>query len=255
MNKVELLALVKRVEPRRKLGQNFLIEPKVLETIAARVSGDVLEIGCGPGNLTWFLARRAERVVAVEVDAAAIEVARTVVPGARFLHDDAVRAIPKLTGAFTVVSNLPYSAYREILLALLEAPFEIRAMILTVQRDVYDKIAAKPGTKEYGALSVVCQTLCNVKRVALAPRGMFWPPPRVDSVVFELTPQRRAAGVREVERRLRRIFSFRGRKLRHALPEAPPELSDARVEALAPGVLYELAAKPPGAGAPGLPER
>lgn len=243
MTKAELLALAKRVKPRKELGQNFLIEPRLLETIAARVSGDVLEIGCGPGNLTWFLARKAEHVVAIDVDEAAIQVARTVVPGARFIHEDAAEAIPKLTGAFIVVSNMPYSAYYDILLALLEAPFEIRTMILMLQRDVYDKIAAKPGTKEYGALSVVCQALCDVKKVAPAPRGMFWPPPRVDSMVFELTPKRRGAEVREVEKRLRKIFSFRGRKLKHALPEAPPELADERVEAPAPEVLFDLAAR------------
>lgn len=186
---------------RRALGQHFLRDAGVACTIAdlARLGRDDLcvEIGPGAGALTFLLAERAGRLLALEVDTAlvvALKPRLAPLPHAEVREADARRfdysALPGLrpapAGRVVVVGNLPYSAAKPILARLVEARTAISEMVLTLQKEVAERVAAGPGSKRYGSLSVLTQLYCDVRLAATIPPGAFRPPPKVDSAVVHL---------------------------------------------------------------------
>ena len=183
--------------PRKRLGQHFLVDRAVLERIAdalAPTADDVvIEIGPGRGALTDLLVRRAKRVVAIELD-------RDLVPYLRDRYRDAgnVEVIERdvlevnladVAGPrFLLAGNVPYYITTPILFHALENPRPERAVYL-VQREVAERIAAPPGSRTYGALSVNVQAVARAELVGRVPPGAFRPPPSVDSAVVRLTPR------------------------------------------------------------------
>ena len=183
--------------PRKRLGQHFLVDRGVLERIAdalAPTAGDVvIEIGPGRGALTDLLVRRAKRVVAIELD-------RDLVPYLRDRYRDAgnVEVIERdvlevnlgeVAGPdFLLAGNVPYYITTPILFHALERPRPARAVYL-VQREVAERIAAPPGSRTYGALSVNVQAVARAELVGRVPPGAFRPPPSVDSAIIRLTPR------------------------------------------------------------------
>jgi 16S rRNA (adenine1518-N6/adenine1519-N6)-dimethyltransferase len=182
---------------RRALGQHFLrdagIARAIVDLVAPTARDLVVEIGPGRGALTGELARRAGRVLALEVDRGLIERLRAAFPAVEVIAADA-RAWDwtSLTrpegGRALVVGNLPYSVGTAILTALAAAPRAIDAMALMLQREVAERVAAVPGGKTYGSLSVHVQLRWRVELVLRVPPGAFRPPPRVESAVLRLTP-------------------------------------------------------------------
>jgi 16S rRNA (adenine1518-N6/adenine1519-N6)-dimethyltransferase len=179
---------------RRSRGQHFLIDSGILARIiqAADVRPDdvVLEVGAGIGTLTVALARTGARVIAVEVDARFIPIVRAACagyPGVRLIHGDAMRLDPgRLPVQPTkVVANLPYSIASPLLIDLIGAEIGNRYVVM-VQREVADRIVARPGTRQYGLLSVVLQAQMTASIVARVPRGAFFPPPKVGSAIVRL---------------------------------------------------------------------
>ena len=183
--------------PRKRLGQHFLVDRGVLDRIAdalAPTADDVvIEIGPGRGALTDLLVRRAKRVVAIELD-------RDLVPYLRDRYRDAdnVEVIERdvldvnlgeVAGPeFLLAGNVPYYITTPILFHALESPRPARAVYL-VQREVAERIAAPPGSRTYGALSVNVQAVARAELVARVPPGSFRPPPSVDSAILRLTPR------------------------------------------------------------------
>jgi len=183
---------------RRALGQHFLRDAAIARAIAALLEPTrrdlVVEIGPGEGALTDELARRSGRLVALEVDRALIERLRRRFPDVEVLEADArTWAYGTLVrppgGRVLVVGNLPYSVSKPIVAALLEARAAIDAMALMLQREVAERLAAPPGSKVYGALSVLTQAVCDVELALRVPPGAFRPPPQVESAVVRLTPR------------------------------------------------------------------
>lgn len=203
---------------RKSLGQCFLTDPVFLDRLvdAAPLDSDthVVEIGCGPGNLTERLARRVRFVDAWEVDSAWLEYARKHVAGpvGWHLQDGVDFEIVRPMGSPVCVSNLPYSRYLEIYLALLDAPFRWRALVLTVQDEVANKILAPPGCREYGPLAVLTASQYKAEKLFVLPRSAFYPVPNVDSVAFRLDPVAPMARNRELYPKLQSIFRLRRRK-------------------------------------------
>ena len=165
----------------------------------ARLTSEDLcvEIGPGEGALTFLLAERAGRLVALEVDEALIVALRprlASLPHVEVRHADARRfdyatlpaLRPSLRGRVVVVGNLPYSASKPILQRLVQARTAISEMVLTLQKEVAERVAAAPGSKRYGSLSVLTQLYCDVRLAATIPAGAFRPPPKVDSAVVHL---------------------------------------------------------------------
>lgn len=154
----------------------------------------VVEIGPGEGALTGLLASRASHVIALEVDAGLVERLRRRLPEVEVLHTDARtwdygRLTRPDSGRVLVAGNLPYSVAKPILAALLEARTAIDSMVLMLQREVAERLAAPPGSRVYGALSVLTQAECEVELALRVAPGAFRPPPRVDSAVVRLTPR------------------------------------------------------------------
>ena len=218
------------VNRRRALGQHFLrdagIARAIVDLVGPTASDLVVEIGPGEGALTHELVRRAGRVVALEVDRGLIEALRRRWPGVEVLEADArtweyglLQRPPG--GRVLVAGNLPYSVGKPIVAALLEARAAIDTMALMLQREVAERLAAPPGGKVYGALSVLTQAVCDVELALRVPPGAFRPPPKVDSAVVRLTPRPRGRVPPELEARFRDVvraaFASRRKTLANAL--------------------------------------
>lgn len=215
--------------PRKSLGQNFLIEESFLRKIIAvaevEQNCEVLEVGAGLGSLTRHLAEAARRVVAVELDQRLMPVLSTVLAGrdnVRLEHGDMLAldpgALMDLDG-YLVVANIPYYITSALIRHLLEARVKPGRLVLTVQREVAERICAEPGEMSLLALSV--QVYGKPRPVLRIPAGAFYPPPQVDSSVLrvDLYPQPLMQGV-ALERFFQLAkagFSQKRKMLRNAL--------------------------------------
>ncbi len=178
----------------RKLGQNFLIDEGIVQGIVAAADiqdGEtVLEVGPGIGTLTQGLAEAKANVVAVELDSRLPDVLAKTLEGyenVRIVHGDIlkvnIREIVK-SESFKVVANLPYYITTPIIMALLEQHLPVKKLVTMVQKEVAERMVAKPGTKDYGALSVAVQYYTEPKIILDVPPKSFIPSPAVDSVVI-----------------------------------------------------------------------
>lgn len=187
---------------KKSLGQNFLVDPNILHniTIHARLTKEtgVIEIGPGIGALTEHLARTSKKVVAFEIDQRLLPILEdTLSPydNIHILNEDILKAdlSSVMREQFTdskdvmVVANLPYYVTTPIILKLLEEKLPIRGIVVMLQKEVADRIAAEPGTKEYGSLSIAIQYYTTAETVMIVPRTVFMPQPNVDSAVIRLT--------------------------------------------------------------------
>jgi 16S rRNA (adenine1518-N6/adenine1519-N6)-dimethyltransferase len=185
--------------PRQRLGQHFLIDPNIVRKIVALAAlgpdETVLEIGPGRGALTRLLCERAARVIAIELDRELERRLRETLADCRNLelHQGDALAYPyqSLPERSVVVANLPYNVSTPILFALLDARERFDRMILMLQTEVAQRLAAKPGTKEYGVLSVLAQAFAEIRVAFRVAPTCFQPPPEVSSAVVQLTIPRR----------------------------------------------------------------
>ena len=178
---------------KKRFGQHFLFDPRILARIADAVQagpGDtVLEIGPGPGGLTLALAERAGRVVAIEKDRDLVPALRAKVPRAEIVEGDALELDwHALAGDEALVcGNIPYNITSPLIDKALLPP-RPRRVVFLVQREVADRVAATAGSEHYGALSVGVQAVARAERLFTVAKGAFHPPPKVESAVLRLTP-------------------------------------------------------------------
>jgi 16S rRNA (adenine1518-N6/adenine1519-N6)-dimethyltransferase len=187
-------ALLKRYDlrPHKGLGQNFLQDPLALETIVETAdiqpADTVLEIGPGLGSLTRYLAVSAKEVVAVELDEHLLPPLRDILSpyqNARLIHNDILKISPKdlnLENNYVVVANIPYYITSAVIRHLLESDIKPRRIVLTVQKEVAQRICAEPGDMSLLALSV--QVYGKPRIAAHIPASAFFPAPKVDSAVL-----------------------------------------------------------------------
>jgi 16S rRNA (adenine1518-N6/adenine1519-N6)-dimethyltransferase len=178
----------------KKLGQNFLIDEAIVQEIVhasdIQEGETVLEVGPGIGTLTQGLAEAKANVIAVEIDNRLPEVLAKTLEGyenVRIVHGDILKVnIPELVEGknFKVVANLPYYITTPIIMALLEQKLPVTKIVTMIQKEVADRMVAKPGKKDYGALSVAVQYYTTPEIVAQVPPKSFIPAPAVDSVVI-----------------------------------------------------------------------
>lgn len=205
------------IRPATRHGQNFLIDLNLVQIIvdAAELTADdvVLEIGTGTGSLTAMMAERAAAVVTVEIDAHLFALASEQLidlPYVTMLQLDALRnknhfddrvmaAVGEHLSAspgrrLKLVANLPYNIATPVISNLLSAPHVPHSMTVTIQKELADRIAAVPSTKDYSALSVWIQSQCSTEIVRELPPSVFWPAPKVTSAVLRIVvePERRA---------------------------------------------------------------
>ena len=252
----------------KRFGQHFLSDPRILGRIADAASigaGDtVIEVGPGRGALTSELAARAGRLIAIEIDralAAQLRIQFAARPAVEIVEGDVLdQDLGALAGApYILVGNVPYYITTPIIFHALRAPRPEHAVFL-VQREVAERMAAPPGSKTYGALSVTLQTLAEVEMLFEVPAGAFRPPPKVESAVVRITPRARPEILPADEERFRRMvqgaFAQRRKQMRRvvrslaALSAAEADVllasaaidPEARPEALSPGDFARLLA-------------
>ncbi len=206
------------IAPATRHGQNFLIDLNLVDLLvnSAELGPQdvVLEIGTGTGSLTAMMAQRAAAVVTVEIDAHLFELASELLlelDNVTMLRVDALRnknnfddsvmeAVGKHLAAapgrrLKLVANLPYNIATPVISNALLAPHVPHSMVVTIQKELADRMSASPSTKDYSALSVWMQSQCTVETVRVLPPSVFWPIPKVTSAIIRVTinPERRAA--------------------------------------------------------------
>ena len=219
------------LDARKRFGQHFLLDLNLTRRIArgagALGDGTTIEVGPGPGGLTRaLLLEGAAHVVAIEVDPRAIEALGELREASNgrleVIEGDALRIQPATLGPAPrrIVANLPYNISTALLIRWLHAADDLADMVLMFQKEVVDRLAAKPRTKDYGRLSVLTQHVCEVRRLFDVPPSAFVPPPKVISSVAQLTPRPaadRLANLAPLERVTAAAFGQRRKMLRGAL--------------------------------------
>lgn len=185
----------------KKFGQNFLIDPHVLDKIinAAEITKEdcVIEIGPGIGSVTQALIDHAGKVISIEIDDQLIPILTEQFgecENFRLIHKDVLKVdLHKLieeespNRRIKVVANLPYYITTPIIMMLLENNLPIESITVMVQKEVADRMASGPGSKQYGAITVAMKYYCDTYLVANVPQNCFMPRPNVDSAVIKLT--------------------------------------------------------------------
>lgn len=223
----------------KKFGQNFLIDPHVLDKIMdhAKISGEdfVLEIGPGIGTMTQYLCERAGAVTAVEIDSNLIPILEDTLGGysnVEIINGDILKvdigelAREKNGGRpIKVVANLPYYITTPIIMGLFESHVPIDSITVMVQKEVAERMQASPGTKDYGALTLAVQYYARPKIVANVPPNCFMPRPKVGSAVICLN-RHKAPVVQVKDEKLmfhliRASFNQRRKTLANGLNNSP----------------------------------
>ncbi len=233
------------IAPRRQFGQNFLIDLNLHELIVRTAevgpTDVILEVGPGAGALTTLMAASASAVVSVEIDPAMAALTREIssgFPNVRVLNVDALASKHKINPEIfenlraglaigpdrrlKLVANLPYNIATPLIVNLLVHPELCPSlMVVTIQRELGERMLAAPKTEHYGALSVLVQALADAEIIRILPPKVFWPRPKVDSAIVKIAPnpEKRAAiadlpWFHEV---VRRCFMLRRKNLRRVL--------------------------------------
>jgi 16S rRNA (adenine1518-N6/adenine1519-N6)-dimethyltransferase len=246
------------LEPDSRHGQNFLIDLNLIELLrrTAQLDRDdvVLEVGTGTGSLTAMLAEQAGAVISVEIDSHLHQLAREYLenyPNVTLLqldalknknnfHPDVLQAVrdrmnERPGSRFKLAANLPYSCATPIMSNLLLTDVVPHSMTCTIQKELAERICAKPSTKDYSALSIWMQSLCDSEIVRVMAPTVFWPRPKVESAIIQIVfnPQKRAmiSDLKFYHEFVRALFFHRRKFLRSVLINALKEqLTKAQID-------------------------
>jgi 16S rRNA (adenine1518-N6/adenine1519-N6)-dimethyltransferase len=248
-------------QPKQSLGQNFLHDPnmaeKIVRTLEAPAGAHVVEVGAGTGVLTERLVEQYDRVTALEIDERAVEILRERLPGADVREEDvretdwAVLA-EETDGPLYVISNTPYYLTSPILFSLLEQRSHVAEAVLTMQREVAERLVAAPSTDAYGIPSVLVQLFAEPDLRFTVPPQVFSPQPDVTSAVVRLRFDAETepdVSFDDVRRYVRAAFNQRRKMLRNSLSAwtkeqdvaFPDDWGRRRAEALTPQEFATLA--------------
>lgn len=260
------------LRPVSRFGQNFLIDLNLVDLIArsAELENDdvVLEVGTGVGSLTTRLSDAAGAVLSVEIDNNLFQLASDELDGrlnVKLIHGDALRNKNSLRddlmdqihdaksrlgdkSRFMLVANLPYNIATPIIGNLLHQTPPPDRMVVTIQKELADRIVASPGSKDYGALSVWVQSQCECEIVRYLPPTVFWPRPKVHSAILrmDLVPERRAqiADLKYFHQTVRALFFHRRKFLRSVVISAMKgRLDKAKIDQLLANLGYDETAR------------
>ena len=252
-----LLAFVS-TRPKKEYGQHFLRDPNILEVIGrlAELAPEdvVLEIGPGQGVLTRYLAERVHRVHAVEIDRALEPHLTRLADNVDVVFGDALR-IELPHDAAKLVANLPYNVATPLIVESLDGLPNVRLWCVMVQREVADRLFAGPGTKDYGAVSVLVQLAAERTGFHPVSRWVFQPPPNVDSALVAFRRKELPANFADVKKLVSAAFAHRRKTIGNSIELTEPieretvraclvEMDcnpDVRAEMLRPEQFVELA--------------
>jgi len=235
--------------PRKGWGQHFLVDRNILNKVirAARVEGKdvVLEIGPGLGEMTLALARQAERVIAVEIDPKLVTILEKKVrdyPNVEVVKSDILRVdfnklLSQEKDPVKVVANLPYQISTPLLFRFIESREVFSTFTLMLQKEVAERMVAPPGRKEYGPLSIFMQMFLDLSIHFLIKPSAFFPPPKVESAVIQMTwkdkPMVKAEDEEWFKKIVKGCFGYRRKTLNNALKHSDltlPHDTQSRVE-------------------------
>jgi 16S rRNA (adenine1518-N6/adenine1519-N6)-dimethyltransferase len=222
--------------PKRGFSQNFLVSKHVVDEIVAALAPApnerVLELGPGLGTLTGALLRAGAHVIAVDADRDMLKVLQEELGSVAALDarqgdaaavDLATLAAPE--ARIAVAGNLPYAITGAIFRSLVDQHQHVKRAVLMIQREVRDRLLARPATGDYGALTVFTHAVYRVQPVCLVPAGAFFPPPRVESAVLKLVPRDQPLDANHpgFVQAVRASFEARRKTLRNALQRRAPK--------------------------------
>ena len=181
----------------KQFGQNFLTDENLLNNICADAEVDggiVLEIGAGAGTLTRVLSKHADKVIAFEIDRnleKVLNVTLSDCPNVKVVMGDVMRyKMPEIEslagGSYRVVANIPYYLTSPLIMRFVEEATNVTSLTLTIQKEVAERLGAKPATKDYGAITVGVNAVADVEITRVLPRDLFYPQPNVDSAVVRI---------------------------------------------------------------------
>ena len=224
------------VRPKKALGQHFLTDMGAASAIAGALSrgGDALEVGPGTGVLTQFLLKREDiSLKAVEIDTESVRYLQEHYPALRpglleadFLKLNLGKIFP---GPFSVIGNFPYNISSQIFFKILDYRDSVPEVVCMIQKEVADRLAAPPGSRTYGILSVLLQPWYGIEYLFTVPPGAFYPPPKVTSAVIRLRRNERISLGCDEERFKRVVkaaFNQRRKTLRNSLRSAGIECEE-----------------------------
>lgn len=213
------------IRPRKRLSQNFVIDPRLIRTILSRVRKckpkRILEIGGGIGTLTFYLSDIAEEVITIEVDKKLIKVLENEIAlrkgNVKVVYGDILKAYKKLGSFDVIVSNIPYHISSKILFILTEIKF--KEALLTFQKEFADRLLAKPNEPDYGRLTVMANLYFDIEYLGTYSPSSFYPPPKVYSTLIDLRRKRIDVNIpidffQDI---VRELFTLKNRKLKSAI--------------------------------------
>jgi len=216
-------------QPRKRFGQHFLHDRQVLENIVTAIhpqkEDNMVEIGPGKGALTFPLAEHLNQLAVVELDRDLISQLETSGKSLTIHNADALKfdfaLLAEKPHSLRVVGNLPYNISTPLIFHLLKQAEKIKDMHFLLQKEVVDRLAANPGGKVFGRLSVMVQYDCKVEKLFTVSPGAFSPPPKVNSALIRLTPwlepPAKTNNYQQFSRIVKTAFSQRRKTLRRSL--------------------------------------
>ena len=235
--------------PKKRLGQHFLVDPDILNKVirAARVGKEdvVLEVGPGLGEMTFALAHRVKKVIAIEIDPKLVAILSKKAkdyPNVEVMKSDILKVdfkdiLEKEGRTIKVVANLPYQISTPLIFRFIELKEAFSTFTLMLQKEVAERMVAPPGRKEYGPLSIFVQLFLNISILFFIKPSAFFPPPKVESAVVHMVWKERPMIKKNDEEWFKRIvkacFGYRRKTLLNALKhsELPlPESIESRME-------------------------
>lgn len=224
----ETISLIKKygIRPRKRLSQSFVVDRLLVKTIVENVqpkpSDVIVEIGAGLGTLTFELAKHGSKIKAVEIDPALVRVLKD-----RFSSFQNVEVVQ---GDFTktdlkgnvYTGNIPYHVSTPVIFKILEQNYE--KAVVTVQKEVAERIVSKPGTRGYGRLTVSVNAMAEPRILGFFPSSSFYPRPKVAHAVLFIKPSKKTVDKNVLESLLRAMFSQRNRLARTVLRRSLEQL-------------------------------
>lgn len=233
------------IQPSKALGQNFVIDQNTIRRIV-RLAGitpadRIIEVGAGVGTLTLALANAAAQVVAIELDRRLIPALTEVLSdldNVEILVGDALKVDYSALfggGSARLVANLPYNIATPLIATLLEQAPQVSDFVIMVQREAGERFVAPPGSRTYGAVSVLVAYHCHARILGKVPASVFWPVPKIESLLVRLTrrPAPVQVGCADLMKVVRAAFGQRRKTVRNSLAaglELPVEEVEAAIK-------------------------
>ena len=246
--KIKDLITKYNIIPKKSLGQNFIFDYNILDKITKSLlplhNNTVIEIGSGPGGLTRSILKYGpERLIVVERDISYKEILKSLISDFKqtnilFLFKDFLQMNLKEYShqPIKIYSNLPYNISTQILIKILPLhEYNIQDVVFTFQKEVAQRILALPNTKKYSRLSVLCQYSCKVKKICTLPAKVFFPEPKIESMVIKLKPNTNvcAKTFYNLKKLTKKAFGKRRKILKNSLyefSELPQVLKELKIK-------------------------